>query len=203
MSKNMFVESSPPKRLDIFDTLKLSEKNEKVEQTSSNKKSSKKSNNSITFKDPEHMENVPLMPIQETSEHVRSSKSGMGHLNLPHRHHHQRSKSPMVFKIAHKIKKYTQGKLRKTQSESLIIDSKNANENKKLPTPIKHEQKHEASIKDEHLEVVTAYSRDTSIIKTEPIISLPSPGLLKSQLDLKLKDSSTNVSSDNEYKTSK
>jgi hypothetical protein len=85
-----------PERIDIFDTLKLTEKNE-----TSNKKNSKKSNASVSFKDShefiESSNNLTLKNLQEIEKASRSS--------------------PVMFKLALKLKKFTQNKLRKVQSE--------------------------------------------------------------------------------------
>ena len=93
MSKNMFED---PERIDIFDTLKLTEKNEITI-----KKSSKKSNASVSFKD--------------SHEFIGSSNN----LTLKNIHDLEKAShgSPVMFKLALKLKKFTQNKLRKVQSE--------------------------------------------------------------------------------------
>jgi hypothetical protein len=145
MSKNMFED---PERIDIFDTLKLTEKNEIT-----NKKNSKKSNASVSFKD--------------SHEFIESSN------NLVMKNIHDLEKathgSPVMFKLALKLKKFTQNKLRKVQSEvafsSTDSDTNTLEQNTNLLSSIENnnenikEEDEDQLVKDKEIEIKTSESK--------------------------------------------
>ncbi|CAF0808879.1 unnamed protein product [Brachionus calyciflorus] len=103
MAKNIFDETGSRKGLHIFDSLKMNAKNN----SDNNFKNSKKSNCSNSFRDNQNRENPILKEFQETGSFKSKSSSG------------NQTNTPAMYRIALKLKRLTEAKLKKSNSESV------------------------------------------------------------------------------------
>lgn len=121
MSKNIFDEANP-KKIDLFSSLKSSfkQKNLIASDFESSKKASKRSNTStLTFKD-----SPEIIGPKENGDKFKSKFKGSFTSNKSN------NNSPTMYKIAMRLKKFTETKrLISTQSESSGLDQNNNNLN--------------------------------------------------------------------------
>ena len=105
MAKNIFDESGS-KRVNIFDSFKLKNKISSSD-TESNFKNSKKSNCSNSFRD----QNLVLKEVRETGS-VKSKAMTPNHA------------TPAMYRIALKLKRLTEVKLKKSSSETVVVTNR-------------------------------------------------------------------------------
>lgn len=119
MAKDIFDDSA--KRANIFDSIKFNSKNKiSSSDTDSNfNKNSKKSNHSNSFRENQSKLNeLILKEVHETGGVNQNAK-----LHVPH-YHHPNGPTPAMYKIALKLKRLTEVKLKKTHSGSGVVTEK-------------------------------------------------------------------------------
>ena len=108
MAKNIFDENGS-KRINIFDSIKFKNKISSSD-TESNFKNSKKSNCSNSFRDHNNRDPV-LKEVRETGS-IRSKATTPNHA------------TPAMYRIALKLKRLTEVKLKKSSSETVVVTNR-------------------------------------------------------------------------------
>ena len=116
MSKNIFEEN---KRINFFDSLNFNSRGN-IENANSSTKNSKRSNNS-SFKDNGNKPNEQVIKeVHETQN--KPNKSKLADSTCPTAT--TSTTTPAMYKIAMRIKRLTENKMKKTQSDSATLSNK-------------------------------------------------------------------------------
>lgn len=155
MTKNMFEETNL-KRITIFDSIKHEQKNKPNHDKEKDKekdslKTSKKSSNSNSFKENNTPTNTQsksgdmIREVQETGAAKSKKHNGSGHSNGS-------GGGPTMYKIALKLRRLTENKMKKSRSETKLDAKSSLKEDlsARIDTDIKEEKSknEETSISD-------------------------------------------------------